>query len=149
GLLAYAVVFFVFSPSDRGITFTPAEVNLLFSGPFTRRQLLTYKMMVTFLTCLMGTAFMTLVFQVHAYHTVAAFVGLLGAMGFVQLIAMIVSLLAQMAGQLAYNRVRKLVLLLVTVLIVVSVLRWGKGGMLSSWDEVVDTINQSPVLAVL
>jgi hypothetical protein len=38
------VVSSALSAGDRALAFTPAEVNFLFAGPFTRRQLLAYKL---------------------------------------------------------------------------------------------------------
>src|SRR5256885_412064 len=45
GLFAYCALTLLFSSNERSISFSPAEVNFLFSGPFSRRQLLAYKIM--------------------------------------------------------------------------------------------------------
>src|ERR1700722_14170535 len=41
-LLFYCVVNFLFSSHERAIYFSPAEVQMLFAGPFGRREVLVY-----------------------------------------------------------------------------------------------------------
>src|SRR5260221_196082 len=47
-LLAYCALVVTTSTGAAPIAFTPAEIQLLFSAPFTRRQLLTYKLINQF-----------------------------------------------------------------------------------------------------
>src|SRR3954454_16664437 len=42
-LLVYTAINLLTALPDRAVFFDPAEVNFLFAGPFTRRQLLAYK----------------------------------------------------------------------------------------------------------
>ena len=42
-LFAYCALTVLFASAEHGISFTPAEVQFLFSGPFSRRQVLAYK----------------------------------------------------------------------------------------------------------
>ena len=71
-LLGYCVALLAFPSSERVIAFTPAEVNFLFAGPFSRRQLLAYKISVITLKTAMGTLFLAVVFQPYAAHFAAA-----------------------------------------------------------------------------
>src|SRR5207249_4705098 len=60
------------------IPFTPAEVNFLFAGPFRRRQLLGFKLVITLLSCLAAAAFFLLgfaYFRVPSVSILARFVG--------------------------------------------------------------------------
>src|ERR1700722_12023465 len=57
-LLIYCVMNVVFSSQERAIYFTPAEVQMLFSGPFGRREVLAYKIVLTLLVILPATLFM-------------------------------------------------------------------------------------------
>jgi hypothetical protein len=78
--------------SGPAIYFSPSEANLLFSGPFSRRDLLFYK----FLSYLAGVVVTALVFAFFARHQTSfagAFLGTVAAMLFVQLFATTVSLL--------------------------------------------------------
>src|SRR5438552_1032240 len=44
-ILGYCVLIVVTSRGEWGFHFSPAEVEFLFTGPFTRRQLLIYKIL--------------------------------------------------------------------------------------------------------
>jgi hypothetical protein len=111
-LFSYCVLATLFSKGERGLYFSPAEVNLLFSGPFTRRQLLIYKITTTTLFILPTTLFLTFVLRMHAHWFLAAFLGLFLAFLFMQLFQMALNLGATALGSHAYTRGRKLVLLL-------------------------------------
>src|SRR5882724_1374368 len=76
-LLMYCVLNLFLSTNERAIYFSPAEVNFLFTGPFTRRQLLGYKILSAFFVSLPAALFFALMVQVHARWFLAAFVGLL------------------------------------------------------------------------
>ncbi|MBI1917983.1 MAG: hypothetical protein HYS12_25095 [Planctomycetes bacterium] len=111
-LLTYCLVATLFSKGERGLYFSPAEVNLLFPGPFTRRQLLLYKITTSTLFILPTTLFLTFLLRIHAHWYLAAFLGLFLAFLFLQLFQMALNLLATALGAQAYTRGRKLVLLL-------------------------------------
>src|SRR5205823_1790288 len=98
---------------ERAVTFRPAEVDLLFPGPFSRRGLLAYKVVAGFGTTLITAVFLTLAMRRHAALTLAAFVGLVLALEFMQLFAMSLSLTASALGAQAFNRRRKLLLTVV------------------------------------
>ena len=116
-LLAYCLSIVLFSSADRGLTFTPAEVDFLFPGPFSRRQLLAYKIGVNLLGSLFSTVFLTVFFQTYAFRVVAAVVGLFLTTTFLQLFNMAAALVAGTLGVFAYNRTRKVLLLAIGVAI--------------------------------
>ena len=62
-LLGFWLLNFVFSSSEGAITFTPAEVNLLFPAPLSRRQLLAYKVFLYFASSFASSLFMALFFR--------------------------------------------------------------------------------------
>lgn len=95
---------------DRSISFTPGEVNFLFPGPFTRRELLLYKLARTLAGGLLSGCIMSIVLLRHASGWPAAFVGSFLAMLFVQLLTLAIVMVAQSVGERAYSRGRKLVL---------------------------------------
>ncbi len=114
-LLASAILTVVTSGGEKAITFTPAEVDFLFPGPFTRRQLLVYKIGKS----LVGIAFSSLLLSVvllrHARAWPAAWAGLFLAMLLLQMFGIAVTLIAQSVGERVYTRGRKVVLALVIV----------------------------------
>lgn len=148
-LLAYCVSIVVFSSSERAITFSPPEINFLFAGPFTRRQLLGYKIVITLLSSLVGTLVMAIIFRRYAASFLAVFVALILATMFLQLFAILVALLAGIVGSLAYHRSRRVVLVVLGALVLIAVWQLGRteGGL--NWDQAVATMEASPVFAAL
>lgn len=78
--------------SGPAIYFSPSETNLLFSGPFSRRDLLFYKFL-SYVAGVVVTAFVIAFFARHLSGFAGAFLGTVTAMLFVQLFATTVSLL--------------------------------------------------------
>ena len=101
--LLYCLTTVLFSKGERAIYFTPAEVNFLFPGPFTRRQLLGYKLTANALFGLPSTLFMSLLFQVHARWYLACFLGLFFAYLFLLLFTVAVNLLTITLGASAFT----------------------------------------------
>jgi hypothetical protein len=106
---------------DKAIVFSPAEVDFLFPGPFTRRQLLGYKILKTAL----GTTFTTVVFSIlllrYSPSWIACCVGIWLTIQFMQLFAMTVIMLGQTIGERAYSGTRKIVLLAIALLAILIV----------------------------
>jgi hypothetical protein len=121
-LLATCLLQAFTSGGDRAIAFTPAEVDFLFPGPFTRRQLLAYKVAKTIAGMLFSATILSIVLLQHAAHWSQAWVGLFLAMFFLQLVGMCVTLVGQSVGERAYTRWRKVALAIVIVGIAVAVL---------------------------
>jgi hypothetical protein len=109
-VLSYCLFAVLFSRGERALYFSPAEVNLLFPGPFTRRQLLGYKVTVSALIILPTALFLALAVRVYARWFLAAFLGLFLGFLFLQLFLMAINLVATTVGARAYTRGRKLVL---------------------------------------
>jgi hypothetical protein len=128
-LLALCVLHLLSSSAEKAvIPFTPAEVDFLFAGPFSRRQLLAYKLIVRFFSTLASAAFCLLGFgylQIRSVPASARYLGLVLALAFVQLFTIVLGFLASAIGVRAYNRVRKLILVLIVAAVVVAVLQGG------------------------
>ena len=153
GLLAMALLTLITSSSERAVLpFTPAEVNLLFAGPFTRRQLLTYKLMISFLSVSVAAAFFLLwasFLRAPGVPMLVRYVGMVLALGFVQLFTIVLGFLANTVGARAYNRGRKLALVLLAVLLVALVWHLGENFFHLNPGEMLESIEQSPVTHVL
>ncbi len=134
-LLFYCLMNVLLSGGERTVYFSPAEVTFLFTGPFTRRQLLGYKVTLTLLFTLPTTLFLMAYTQVHASWSLAAFVGVLLMTTFMQLFGMALNLTAGSVGKRLYSRARQLVLfgvLLAAVLVFRSGRQQGVESMLHS-----------------
>lgn len=95
---------------DRVISFTPGEVNFLFPGPFTRRQLLFYKLARTLGGALVSGSIFSVVLLRHASMWPAAFVGGVLAMMLVQFLTLSLAMIAQSIGARAYTIGRRVAL---------------------------------------
>ena len=106
-VLGLCLLNLVTSAGERAVTFGPAEVDFLFPGPFTRRQLLAYKLIKTGLFAVPSA----LLFGVVAGRYGGAFLGRAIAVWlifqFVQLVAMVSALVQSTVGEYAFTRTRR------------------------------------------
>lgn len=134
GLLAYCVLLAISSGRERALSFGPAEVNFLFSGPFPRRQLLAYKIVGALCVSLFTAAILTAAFRNHAMLLTAAYGALVLALMLLQLFAMTVVLVGTSIGARLYDRRRRWIAALVIVLalaaLLESVFRGGEDNLL-------------------
>jgi hypothetical protein len=143
-LLLYCLLNVVFSTGERAVYFPPAEVNLLFPGPFGRRELLVYKIVSTLILSLPTALFMTLMLHQTSAWLAASFVGMALIVLFMQLFSMTINLLAVSVGAHLYTSGRKWVAFLALVLGVALLLH--VGGPPSQWQprELMDKLLAAP-----
>lgn len=134
---------------QRAISFSPAEVNLLFPGPFTRRQLLAYKITISLGMNLLATPIVALTVRYHAHHFLAAYVGLVLALMFQQFFATALALLASAVGASVYNRSRKALLLGLILAAVVAGFWAGREALDLGPQVVLEQIEGSPLWYLL
>lgn len=127
-LLGTCLLTIVTSGGEKAIAFTPAEVDFLFPAPFTRRQILAYKVIKMFGGVVLSAALLSAVFLRHASSWMPAFTALLLGMMFMQLFGMAVMLVGQSIGERSYTLGRKLLLAAILIAVALSVLPvWMKG----------------------
>jgi len=148
-LLAMCLLTLVSSGGEKAIAFAPAEVDFLFPGPFTRRQLLAYKIGKSLAGVAFSSLLLSIVFLQHASAWPVAFIGLFLALLFVQLLGMAITLLAQAAGERAYTRTRRIILFLVIVGIVLAVLPALRGAQRPGFFEIARQLRASRVGSIL
>jgi hypothetical protein len=107
-----------------GIHFTAAEVDFLFSGPFSRRQLLLYKLS----SGMMASLFVALIFSMmlmrYASLWTAACLGAFLTLVFIHLLTTALVLAGQTLAQRMYTRARKAMMLVILGLAVIFAARW-------------------------
>ncbi len=108
GLIVYCLLNVLSTPGERAVYFSPGEVNFLFPAPFGRRELLGYKLALSFVFSLPTALFMTFVFQIYSHTFLAAFVGLLLIYQFMQLFVMAVNLAASAVGARLFSLSRRI-----------------------------------------
>ena len=109
-MLAMCVFSLISRADEWAIYFAPCEVGFLFSGPFTRRQLLVFKLALTGIGLVFSSLLFSFILLRSATFWIAGFVSMFLAFGFMNLINMAIGLLRQTVTARAYNWTRKLVL---------------------------------------
>ena len=149
GMLAIAIFSLTSGGGERAVAFTPPEVEFLFAGPFTRRQVLAYRIIKT----LAGAMFTALLFSVfflrHAVSWPACFAGSLMALFFIQLLSMSIVLIGQSVGQRAYTLGRKIGVGLLLAMLALAAGPVVLKGMDAGWLPAVQEVRASTVGRVL
>jgi hypothetical protein len=125
-LLLYCLVNVLFTPSERAVYFTPAEVQFLFAGPFTRRQVLVYKIVLSLLVSVPATMFLGAIVRVRDGWLPAVLLGLFLISSFMQLFTMALGLLANALGARLYSHGRRALAVVGAVLLGLLVLEAGR-----------------------
>jgi Putative ABC exporter len=109
-LTAIALLPLVFGNDDRAIAFTPAEIDFLFAGPFSRRDLVLFKMLKMVLSSLGGGLFFALFLRRYTNSFLLCMVGGSLSLTFVNLLATAVALLREMVEERAFALARRAVM---------------------------------------
>lgn len=123
-LLVYCLGMVATGGAQTPFVFSPPEVQFLFSGPFSRRQLLTYKIISQFLLVLPVSIFMSFALRSLAGTMLSGLMAALLTFAFMQLFGLTVNLVACAAGEVMYSRARRIILLAVLIMLAGAAL-WG------------------------
>jgi hypothetical protein len=121
-LLAICLMFLFTSAGEKAISFTPSEIDFLFPAPFTRQDLLKFKLAKTAFGLLMMALFFSLSTQIYVRNWVASYVGIVLTGAFLQLVALVTALMGQIVAMRAYNLTRKLILIALALALAAGVL---------------------------
>ncbi|MDP9174425.1 MAG: putative ABC exporter domain-containing protein [Planctomycetota bacterium] len=110
------------SIGETAVAFTAAEVDFLFPGPFTRRQLLTYKIGKTALGTIFTAIVFTFILLKYCSWWLACIVGIWLTVQFMQLFAMTVMMIGQTLGERLYSAARRGAVILVLAVVAIAVL---------------------------
>jgi hypothetical protein len=127
-LLGICVVIAVTSAGDKAIAFTPGEVDQLFPGPFTRREIVAYKFLKSTLGAFLTASVMSIVMLKYAQWWPACFVAIFLTLLLVQYFSVALLLAGQALGEAAYSRLRRIIIIGAFALIIVAVKMWITAG---------------------
>lgn len=132
-LLFYCVSSLLFSAHERALYFTPAEVQFLFTGPFGRREVLAYKLLLTLLVSVPAMLVMSAFIRAREAWYPASLLGLLLATSFMNLFTAALALFASAVGERGFGHGRRLALLAVAVIGAAVLLQAGRasGGLIN------------------
>jgi hypothetical protein len=108
-LFGYTLLTLFTSLGTDSISFTEEEVENLFTAPFSRRQLLVYKLYAVFKSCLFSSIFLAMGTAMLVPNVLRSFIGGFFIIMFTVLFPMLMTLLAQIGSTQLFNRRRKLV----------------------------------------
>jgi hypothetical protein len=139
GILLIVASILLTSNSAQAVTFTMPEIEFLFAGPFTRRELLLYKLTTSALFAGLNAMVFATVFRNITTWWVAGWLGIWMTLLFIQQLSMAVVLLVQTIGQRAYSLARRLILAALVALVGFGVWQvWPAGGSLSLTELAAD-----------
>lgn len=141
-LLGACLLNLFLSSGERVISFRPAEVDFLFAGPFTRRQLLLYKIAGIVATVLFQALFFMLLFHTWGNRPVTAYLGMVLVLLFFQFFTLALTMLASTVGARAYSRGRKVVLVLLALVFLAVAVQAARGN--DDPMEMLARLEQSP-----
>ncbi|MEK6259007.1 MAG: putative ABC exporter domain-containing protein [Planctomycetota bacterium] len=107
GLFVYTAWTVVFSTGEATVYFTASEVAFLFPAPFTRKQLLSYKLFKSFLGIVAMSLFMSLALAARVRMWGSVVFGLVLMFSFLQLLAMDVAFLRQVLQEKVHVWLRR------------------------------------------
>lgn len=119
-LLAAFVSTLLTSSANKAVVFSMPEVEFLFPAPFTRRELLLYKLAGSVVGAGISALIFSVIFLRWMTWWIAGWIGLWLALLLIQLLSMAVTLVAQGISERAYSRSRRLVLVFLFLLAAVA-----------------------------
>jgi hypothetical protein len=119
-MLVFCVGNLVTSVSENAVAFTAAEVDFLFPGPFSRRDLLRFKIIKTAIGTIFTALILSIVLLRYCAFWFACLVGIWLAVQFMQLFSMAVVMIGQTMGERMYSAARRGLLLGVVALAIIA-----------------------------
>ncbi len=104
GLFGFTLLGLATPNAAMGLYFTPAEIDFLFTGPFHRRQLLTYKLTLLLIGTLVSSLFFGTMGSAMSPRFASAFSASFLALMFLQLTQMVVAMATNRAANFAPSR---------------------------------------------
>jgi hypothetical protein len=134
---------------EPAIPFTPAEVNFLFTGPFSRRQLLGYKVASAFVSSALAALFFLLFLRKYSGSILLGYVSLVLMMMFLQLSTMVFALVFSVVGAAAYTRWRRRGLIVLLALVVLLLVRMAPERPFDNPMELLERAENSSLVRVI
>jgi len=134
-MLAYVVLSIVTSLGERAIYFSPADVDFLFPAPFSRRQILLYKILGNITAAISVALILPTSLMMHIRSWTAAAVGFFLAWLMVNSLTICAQLVAQSVTERVFSRARKAVLGGLIAVVAVALGRAASRGFDGPWQE--------------
>lgn len=120
GMMAMCLLSLMTSVGERAIYFTPGEVEFLFPGPFSRREVLGFKLLGTVLNVTVMGLIFSLFVRRYVTYWLAAYLGVVLGLIFVQYFTIAALMVGESMSQRAFTRARKTIVFVGTALLAVA-----------------------------
>src|SRR5688572_1356071 len=120
-LLTFCIANLIGAAGERAIAFTPAETDFLFPGPYTRRQLLLYKIIKSMGAAAITSAVFGTFFWSYSPGWIAGYLGAFLSLLFMQMLSIAIMLIALNITQRVLNRVRRFILASILVVLAFAI----------------------------
>ncbi len=145
GFLVVTLVSIATSTGETALFFRPAEVDFLFAGPYSRRQLVGYKLIVTLLASVTSALFFGIMGTAFSPRFVSAFAGALLTILFLQTSQIVVGLGIGLVGAAAWGQGRRWALLGLLAVAVAVVLPSREDLVVEDWMALGLSVEASPI----
>lgn len=112
-MLGFLVLALTTGNTEMALAFAPAEVDFLFPGPFTRRQLVTYRLVKVVIGSLTASVFFLMFMRGYAAHFWQAYAGAVVMILFINLSATLVALAQRTVAERMVRGARRALLVVV------------------------------------
>jgi hypothetical protein len=147
-ILMVSVLNLLSSAGERAVTFTPAEVDFLFPGPFTRRQLLIYKLTRTGVAGLFSSVVFGAILGRFGGTFFCRMIGVWLLFQFLQLLAMIVALVQTIVGEQIVSTGRRWLLIGFGIVLALTAAQFFRTHHDLNW-EFVSQVSQTPTGVII
>jgi len=148
-LLAFFLLFLLGGAGRQSLLFSPSEVDFLFPGPFTRRDLLFYKITGSTIGIALSSLFILIFSLRHANHWLGAIVGTFLALQFVHLLSMFIGLMAQTASARLAARARWIILAAIAAALILAAFQAAPNLSAAGVVEFIEQARQTPAARIL
>ncbi len=148
-MLLYVAGTVLTSLGERAIYFSPSDVDFLFPAPFSRRQILLYKILGSVTGAIFFAIILPMSLVLYIRSWPAAAVGFFLASLMVNSLTMCALLVAQSVGERAFTRARKLLLGGLIAAAAVALGQAASRGFDGPWQETLLRARHSPVAEVV
>ena len=149
GLCLVTLVTLLSSTGEPTLYFSPAEIDFLFAGPYTRRQLLGYKLLLALLSASFSAVIFGLLGLSRATLIGSSFLGAWLTLMFFTLAQMVFGLAISTLDSLTWSRTRRLVLITLGVLLALAILPNRATLRTTDWASLLEMVERSPIAAVV
>ena len=148
-LLGICLLTLVTSVGDRAISFTPGEVDLLLPGPFTRRQLILYKLSKSTVGAALSAIFLCVMLHQQAKWWPACYTGVFLSLLLVQFFSINAVIAGQRFGAHLHGRLKFIIFIRALAAAVFVARHVFAGGTPIGPEQMMVRVSSSPVARIL